>query len=68
MRGTATAIFLLGATLIGLGLGPFMAGYISTISGDLALGVKASLVAVVPGLAALALALRHYPRALAAIT
>lgn len=67
MRGTATAIFLLGATLVGLGLGPFVAGYISTSSGQLSLGVMASLVAVVPGLAALALVVRRYGRALAAV-
>ncbi len=60
MRGTATAIFLLGATLIGLGLGPFVAGYISESTGQLATGVMASLVAVVPGLLALAVAIRHY--------
>lgn len=66
MRGTATAIFLLGATLLGLGLGPFVAGYISTSSGELSLGVKSSLVAVVPGLVALALVVKRYGRALAA--
>ena len=67
MRGTATAIFLLGATLIGLGLGPFVAGYVSTTSGELGQGVRASLVAVVPGLAALAVVIRRYGRALAAV-
>lgn len=60
MRGTATAIFLLGATLIGLGLGPFVAGYISESTGDLAVGVMWSLAAAVPGLAALVIAIRHY--------
>lgn len=60
MRGTATAIFLLGATLIGLGLGPFMAGYISERTGQLGLGVMSSLVATVPGLLALVVAIRHY--------
>jgi MFS family permease len=64
MRGTATAIFLLGPTLIGLGFGPFVAGYVSTISGDLGLGVMAALVAVIPGLVALAIVLKTYARAL----
>ncbi|MFC3098252.1 spinster family MFS transporter [Alteraurantiacibacter palmitatis] len=65
MRGTATAIFLLGATLIGLGFGPFVAGFVSEQTGALANGVKASLVAVVPGLVALAVVVRHYARSLA---
>lgn len=60
MRGTAAAIFLLGATLIGLGLGPFMAGYISESTGQLGVGVMASLAAVVPGLIALVVAILHY--------
>ena len=60
MRGTAAAIFLLGATLIGLGLGPFVAGYISESTGQLAIGVMWSLAAVVPGLGALIVAIRHY--------
>lgn len=60
MRGTASAIFLLGATLIGLGLGPFVAGYISESTGQLAVGVMASLAAVIPGSIALFIALRHY--------
>lgn len=67
MRGTATAIFLLGATLIGLGFGPFVAGYISESTGELAKGVLASLVAVVPGLAALAHVIRRYGTALRSV-
>lgn len=64
MRGTATAIFLLGATLIGLGFGPFVAGYVSEQTGDLAIGVQASLIAIVPGLAALTVVVRNYSRSL----
>ncbi|MGC1271492.1 MAG: MFS transporter [Croceibacterium sp.] len=60
MRGTATAIFFLGATLIGLGLGPFMAGFISEASGSLGVGVQASLLIVPLGLAALVFAQRGY--------
>jgi len=63
MRGTATAIFLLGATLLGLGLGPFFAGYISETSGDLAFGVETCLVAVPIGLVALWVAARSTPEA-----
>lgn len=63
MRGTATAIFFLGATLIGLGLGPFMAGFVSEATGSLGLGVQASLLIVPLGLAALVFAQRGYGRA-----
>ncbi len=67
MRGTATAVFLLGPALIGLAFGPFTAGYISEQTGDLALGVRFSLVAVLPGLAALLFAIRRYGAALEAV-
>lgn len=60
MRGTAAAIFLLGPTLLGLGLGPFVAGHVSTATGDLGLGVMMALVAVVPGLVALTVAVSRY--------
>ena len=63
MRGTATAILFLGTTLLGLALGPFMAGYVSESTGDLALGVKSTLVAAPLGLIALVLALRLSPAA-----
>ena len=65
MRGTATAIFLLGATLVGLAFGPFSAGLISETTGSLGLGVQYSLVAVIPGLIALWVAVKCYPAALA---
>ena len=60
MRGTATAIFFLGATLIGLAFGPFTAGLVSEWSGSLATGVRGNLALVPPGLLALAAALRLY--------
>ncbi|HSG33829.1 MAG TPA: MFS transporter [Sphingomonadaceae bacterium] len=63
LRGTATAIFLLGATLIGLGLGPFTAGHVSEVTGDLAFGIQTSLIAVPVGLAALYVAARATPDA-----
>ena len=47
MRGTATAAFFIGTTLIGLALGPYLAGRISHLTGDLATGVL-SLIASVP--------------------
>jgi len=65
MRGTATAIFFLGTTLLGLGLGPFTVGYVSETSGSLGHGVLASLVAVPVGLAAVAVGFLGYARAFA---
>jgi MFS family permease len=44
MRGAATAMFFLGTTLIGLGLGPYFTGFVSRTTGDLALGVLALLL------------------------
>jgi MFS family permease len=66
MRGVATAIYFLGATLLGLALGPFMAGLISEQTGSLAEGVIATLVTVPIGLVALAIAVRRMPAALGA--
>ncbi len=68
MRGTATATFFLATTLIGLGLGPFMAGYVSAINGDnLATGVLSTLTALVPSTIAVLLAIRLLPRAAATV-
>ena len=47
MRGTATATFFIGTTLLGLALGPYLAGRISTLSGSLSTGML-SLLAVAP--------------------
>jgi MFS family permease len=62
MRGTATAAFFLGTTLVGLCFGPYMVGQISDLAGtmvdgkqqgDLRTGIL-SLIAVAPVAAALA--------------
>ncbi|RIV77574.1 spinster family MFS transporter [Pelagerythrobacter aerophilus] len=64
MRGLATAIFFLSTTLIGLGIGPFMAGYVSAVSGDdLTAGIMSTLVAVPIGFVLLLAALRLVPAA-----
>ncbi|MCU6455400.1 MFS transporter [Sphingomonas sp. A2-49] len=47
MRGTATATFFIGTTLMGLAMGPYLAGRISTLSGSLSVGML-SLLAVMP--------------------
>lgn len=64
MRGVATAIYFLGATLLGLALGPFTAGFISEATGSLAAGVLATLAVVPIGLVAVAVAVRQMPRQL----
>jgi len=47
MRGTATATFFIGTTLLGLAMGPYLAGDISTRSDSLSLGIL-SLLAAAP--------------------
>lgn len=68
MRGIATATFFLATTLVGLGLGPFLAGYVSATNGDdLALGVLSTLVVVPFGLVLLVAAIRLVPAATASV-
>ena len=63
MRGTATASFFLATTLVGLGLGPYMVGAVSDLSGSLRIGVL-SLIGVAPiSLALLIYAYRALPQA-----
>lgn len=65
MRGVATATFFLATTLVGLGLGPFIAGYVSAINGDdLSRGVLSTLVVMPVGVALLIGALVLFPRAM----
>lgn len=67
MRGTATASFFLATTLVGLGLGPYMVGAISDLTGSLRIGVL-SLIGVAPiSLALLIYAYRTLPDAEATI-
>lgn len=63
MRGTATATFFLATTLVGLALGPYMAGQVSTISGSLSTGGLSLLIAVPIGIALLLFAYRTVPQA-----
>jgi MFS family permease len=63
MRGVATATFFLGTTLIGLALGPYLAGRLSVAFGDLGLGVVAVLAVVPISLAALLYLYRALPAA-----
>ncbi|MEM7688578.1 MAG: MFS transporter [Pseudomonadota bacterium] len=63
MRGTATATFFLATTLVGLALGPYMAGQVSTMTGSLSTGGLSLLVAVPIGLVLLIVAYRTVPEA-----
>ncbi|MEL6485947.1 MAG: MFS transporter [Pseudomonadota bacterium] len=63
MRGTATATFFLSTTLVGLALGPYMAGQVSTITGSLSLGGLSLLAAVPVGVVLLLVAYRTVPQA-----
>ncbi|MBW6530992.1 MFS transporter [Sphingomonas sp. RRHST34] len=63
MRGTATATFFIGTTLLGLALGPYLAGRISTLSGSLSTGMLALLAVVPLGVAAGLAAYRLVPEA-----
>ena len=66
MRGLVYAIFYLGMTVLGLGTGPYLAGLISDLTGDLGLGIL-SLYLLTPPLAlALLFAIRHVDAAEAA--
>ncbi len=47
MRGGASAAYLIGTTLIGLGLGPYVAGKVSKVTGSLATGCM-SLLFIAP--------------------
>ena len=63
MRGAATGAFLIGTTLLGLALGPYLAGRISTLSGSLTTGVLSLLFTAPIAIGAGIAALRLVPRA-----
>ena len=64
MRGVATATFFIGTTLIGLALGPYLAGYVSSSrGGDLSTGLLATLGIVPIGAVALFVAIKLVPKA-----
>ena len=63
MRGTATATFFLSTTLVGLALGPYMAGQVSTMTDSLSTGGLSLLIAVPIGVTLLLIAYRTVPEA-----
>lgn len=76
MRGTATAAFFLGTTLVGLSFGPYMVGQISDLTGsmvdgklvgDLRTGILSLIVVAPVALALLVYAYRTVPKAEATV-
>ena len=63
MRGTATATFFNSTTLVGLALGPYMAGFVSTVTGSLRTGILSLLVVSPVAFILLLLAYRAVPEA-----
>lgn len=63
MRGTATTTYFLASTMIGSGLGPYLVGKISALTGDLATGILCGLVVVPIATLALWLCARGVERA-----
>jgi len=50
IRGAAHAVLVAGSSVIGLGLGPYLVGLVSDLTGDLRTGILAVLVVVPPAL------------------
>ena len=68
MRGVATATFFLATTLVGLALGPYLAGYVSAQNdGDLSIGVISTLWITPIGVALLIAAIKLIPAAGASV-
>ncbi|RGP41657.1 MFS-type efflux pump [Altererythrobacter insulae] len=68
MRGTATATFFLATTLVGLALGPYMAGYVSAQNdANLSTGVLSTLWITPVGLGLLLAAIKLVPKANATV-
>ena len=59
MRGTAGATYILGTSLVGLALGPYWAGKVAALTGDLATGVFSLFIVPPFTLAALWIASRR---------
>ena len=63
MRGAATATFFIGTTLLGLAMGPYLAGRVSTLSGSLSTGMLSLLLTVPLTVACAIAAIRLVPAA-----
>jgi MFS family permease len=63
MRGAATATYFIGTTLLGLAMGPYLAGRVSSLSGSLSTGMLSLLVTVPITLGAAIAAFKLVPAA-----
>ena len=61
MRGTSTAAFFLGTTILGLGLGPYIVGLSSDVSGDLRLALMGTIIVMPIILGCILLAISRVP-------
>ena len=61
MRGAATAVFFLGTNIIGLGLGPYMVGLVSDVTGNLRFAMLSVLFVLPVTIALFVLASRNLP-------
>lgn len=62
MRGAATAVFFLGTNIIGLGLGPYVTGLVSDVTGDRQFAMLSVLAVLPVSLTLFFLAARSLPR------
>ena len=67
MRGAAAATFFLGTTLLGLGMGPYMVGQVSELTGSLKMGMLSLLLLAPICMVLLVLAYRKVPQAEATV-
>ncbi len=61
MRGTSTAAFFLGTTILGLGRGPYIVGLCSDVTGDLRLALMGTIIVMPIILGCIFLAMRRVP-------
>lgn len=62
MRGTSTAVFFLGTTILGLGLGPYLVGLSSDVSGNLRLSLMGTIAVMPIIIAFILIAMRAVPK------
>jgi MFS family permease len=62
MRGTATAVFFIGTSIVGLGLGPYIVGLVSDVTGDLQFAMLSALLVVPAILIFIIIAARSVPQ------
>lgn len=67
MRGVSTATFFVSTTLVGLSLGPYMAGQVSSVTGNLSTGILSVAAAAPISALLLILAYRALPKAEASL-